>query len=106
MMYYGKNRYRYSKEERAEMQAYQDHLNEEQEEYLSQNVSWTSTSCQEIVICTRMGGNFQTVYLVSIDGKERTYSEIQMISDVPGIVAKVGNIGLTQEHYDALLAIR
>lgn len=71
------------------------------------SIKWTAQSGQRIEICLdqTLAGEFG--FSLSIDGKERFYAatDIKPVSNMPGIVSKIGNVGLTEERRNALRAI-
>lgn len=67
-------------------------------------IRWTAKSGQRIEICLdqTLAGEFG--FCLGIDGKERFYAatDIKPVSDMPGIVAKIGNVGISEERRNAL----
>ncbi len=70
-------------------------------------IKWTASGGQSIEICLdqTLSGDFG--FSLSVDGKERFYAaaDIKPVSNMSGIVAKIGNVGLTEERRNALRTI-
>jgi hypothetical protein len=70
-------------------------------------IQWTAKSGQSIQISLDQTLNGDFGFSLKVDGKERFYAatDIKPVSDMPGIVSKIGNVGLSEERRNALRVI-
>jgi hypothetical protein len=70
-------------------------------------IRWVANSGQRIEICLDQTLNGDFGFSLSVDGKERFYAaaDIKPVSNMPGIVSKIGNVGLSEERRNALRVI-
>jgi hypothetical protein len=99
---------RYSEDEIQQMEEGRESEQAEREAWEEKfAIKWTASSGQLIEICLDKTLSGEYGFSLSVDGKDRFYTatDIKPVSNMPGIVAKIGNVGLTEERRNALRAI-
>lgn len=96
-----------SDEDRREREIEERIAREEADAYAKANrLEWLSSRGQRIVVKFVFSLLCSSYFEVLVDGKSSRAFDIVPVSNVPGIVAKVGNVGLTAERRDTLLAMK
>lgn len=110
--YYQNTNYYTNKASVAEIEAQleQDRIGQNEREAWEEkwSINWTAKTGQYISICLdqTLAGDFG--FSLSVNGGLPTFyaaTDIKPVSDMPGIVSKIGRVGLSEERRNALRVI-